>query len=466
MDPLKRAWMPLLLVAALLLGCGEPDQNSVSPTAATDSGEAEREEQGAIRLDVSFAPWGPEAAKVAAPQAIDGATVYVYTSDGAELIRQELTLSDGRATGELTVRAAENLRVVLVFYDGEVVRYIGVDDDVDVTIGGETTAELLCHYLGTWVRAPEIAGVNRPYTVSWASRPHATGYELQEAATSDFSAATTVYEGTGLFLQVAGKPDVGGTYFYRARAGTGYGVGPWHSTGVAAVVIHKPEGRIVIDVVIPPDEAHAPPPTEYYSDDFNDNVVDPQKWTTWKSSDAVGWVKESEGQLQIWVSPENTSSEYRFDATSTWLLHGDFDIQVDYHLVDWPADNGIRIGLKAGGATPYGYLDSFGRIHHREWGDVYLSHFSDGLKGIEQTAHMSGTLRLARTGDRISGYYHDGTAWVLNHEGPAAMGDGPVLLGVWGHEATTGGLVAFDNFRINSATVVKPEQPPVPLERR
>ena len=254
MGRLHRALTCLTLLAALLLGCGDGHHSHNSPTAAADAPAAEQQEQGTIRLNVSFAPWGPEAAKTAAPQAIDGATVYVYASDGAEIVRQQLTLSDGRATGELVVRAAENLRVVLVFYDGEVVRYIGSDDDVDVTIGGETTADLLCHYLGTWVRASEIAGVDRPYTVSWASRPHATGYELQEALTSDFSEPVHLYEGTGLSHEVPGKPEVGATFHYRARAGSGYGVGPWHSSGAAAVEIHKPEGKIVIDVAIPPDE--------------------------------------------------------------------------------------------------------------------------------------------------------------------------------------------------------------------
>ena len=256
MDRPHRALMLLMLMAGFLLSCGDGHHAQTSPTAATDAPELEG--HGTIRLNVSYAPWGPEAAKIADLQAIDGATVYVYASDGAEIVRQQLTLSEGRATGELTVRSAQGLRVVLVFHDGEVVRYIGADDEVDVTIGGETTADLVCHYLGTWVRAPEITGVNRPYTVSWASRPHATGYELQEATTSDFSEPAHLYEGPALSHQVSGKPEVGVTHYYRARAGTGYGVGPWHSAGAAAVEISKPEGKIVIDVAIPPDEPDEP----------------------------------------------------------------------------------------------------------------------------------------------------------------------------------------------------------------
>ena len=288
MARLQRSYATLMLLAAAvsgagLISCGDSHPSGTSPTASTapeapagadgassagpspsdPSGAtdaAESEGQGTVRLNVSFADWRPDAAKPAELQVIDQATVYVYAPDGAEMARQQLTLVGGRATGELIVRAAENLRVVIVFYDGEVVRYLGQDSDVDVEIGQETTADLLCHYMGTWVQTPEIAGVDRSYTVSWAARTHATGYELQEATDPDFAEPTHLYEGTGLYYEVAGKAEVGAVYYYRGRAGTGYGLGPWHSTGAAAVEIHRNEGRIRIDIPIPPDEPDEPPP--------------------------------------------------------------------------------------------------------------------------------------------------------------------------------------------------------------
>ena len=448
MDRLHHALMPLMLVAGFFLGCGG-NQTQTSPTAA---GEApQREGQGTVRLNVSFALWGPEVAKIADLQSIDDATVYVYASDGAEILRRELTLSEGRATGELTAPAAEDLRVVLVFYDDEIVRYVGADDDVDVTIGGETTADLLCHYQGTWVRAPEIAGVNRPYTVTWASRPHATGYELQESASAEFLEPLHLYEGTAASHQVSGKSEVGATYYYRARAGTGYGVGPWHSTGAAAVEIHKAEGKIVIDVPIPPDEPERPPDAVYFGDDFNDNVIDPGKWRLYEDPAFVGTTSETNQELQVSIAP-GTSGNPKMHLCSQWMLRGDFDIQVDFRLIEWRPDS-FNVGLMAG-------LQGVVQLNSSH-GDQYLTHFSDRVHGYVPLEGDSGKLRLVRTGTTIAGFGWVSGEWVWLHSGPGTAADEGVFLHLWG-DAESGGVVAFDNFSINDGEVIETAPPGLP----
>lgn len=204
---------------------------------------------------------------------------------------------------------------------------------------------------------------------------------------------------------------------------------------------------------------------EQVGDDFDDQTLDPAKWTSYISRDAIGWIAETDGQLQIRVSPENTSSNYRFDITSTWVLHGDFDIQVEYRLLDWHPNSGIRVGLKAGGIKRAGYLDSVERLDDQAWGEVYITHFNEGAGGRLTTADTAGTLRLVRADGDIAGYYREGDAWRLIHQGQASPQDGPVLLGVWGHEPTPGALVAFDDFWVNSGTVVEVDTPPQPPER-
>ena len=488
------------LLGAVLSGCGDDDEIRTGPTGAAETvarpgsatgrpaptasagtpGEAgptaadqtaPLEGRGTLRLNVTFAPWGTGTAKIAEIQVFDRGTAFLYASDGAEIVRWDLDLSDGLAEGRATVRSAENLRAVVVFYDGQVVRYVGEDPDVDVEIGRETAAEVLCHYMGTWVRAPEIAGVGRLYTVSWLPRPHATGYELQESEHSDFSESVTVYEGTASSYELTGKPEVGEIYHYRARAGTGYGIGPWHSTGAGAVEIHKAEGDVDVKIPIPPEEPERPPVPVYFSDNFNDNALDLEKWAAWISPDATGWVRETDGQLQMWLGPENTASTFHVDAMSTWLLRGDFDIQVDYRLLSWPAHNGIRVGLKAGGVQSGAALDAVLRMNDAvlrlrdsDPEESYVTHFGDGVRGNLPTSDSAGTLRLVRRGDRIAGYYLSHNAWMQIREGPAGREDGPVLLGVWGHKHTGGAHVAFDNFTVNYATIVEPNQLPEPPE--
>ena len=69
--------------------------------------------------------------------------------------------------------------------------------------------------------APVLNPINNPtganqYQVSWNSVQNAQGYTLQEATSSDFSNATTIYNGSGTSYQVFGKAL--GTYYYRVTA--------------------------------------------------------------------------------------------------------------------------------------------------------------------------------------------------------------------------------------------------------
>ena len=238
-------------VASLLVtGCGsDPQMQKAAPTTP----ESTANEEGLIKLNVSFAPWKSSMAKPAGAAAINKVTVYVYDSSSKEIVRQDLTISGGRASGRITVEAQDNLRVVLVYLDGSIVRYIGEDSDVDVPAGGETTADIVEHYMGTSVAAPNSADVGKDYVVSWMERAYATDYELQEATQANFSGATTVYQGGNTSFTVPGKPAAAITYYYRARANTDYGYGPWHSTGDASTGIVALKGTIIIDVPLPPE---------------------------------------------------------------------------------------------------------------------------------------------------------------------------------------------------------------------
>lgn len=61
----------------------------------------------------------------------------------------------------------------------------------------------------------DSTGANQ-YLVSWGAVQNAQGYTLQEATSSDFSNANTIYNGAGTSFQVSGKAP--GTYYYRVIA--------------------------------------------------------------------------------------------------------------------------------------------------------------------------------------------------------------------------------------------------------
>jgi YD repeat-containing protein len=77
------------------------------------------------------------------------------------------------------------------------------------------------------------------YTISWGtSTGDLTAYQLYESPSSDFSAATSIYSGTGTSLQVTGRTD--GTYYYRVRACNGPNCSGYRTGANGTVVLVAP----------------------------------------------------------------------------------------------------------------------------------------------------------------------------------------------------------------------------------
>ena len=246
-------------IVLLLVSCS--GKTPVTPTVPRSGPEAPSGQSvsgvvpsGVIRFQVSFSAGNGHRAKLAEIQTIDRVTAFIYDRGGTEIKRADLTISGGVASGRVAVPAQDDLRVVLAYFDGSVVRWLGENEDVDVPAGGETEAKTEADYMGTSVTAPDSVEIGEDYTVSWLGRPNVTGYELQEATAADYSGAVT-HTSEDTFRVVSGKNKVGLTYYYRARVNTDYGYGPWHSTGSASTGTYDAtEGVIIIDVPIPPDE--------------------------------------------------------------------------------------------------------------------------------------------------------------------------------------------------------------------
>ena len=245
-------------VVLFLMSCSEktPD-TSTGPEYTSDIFPARSSSEvvpsGTIRFQVSFSAGNGIRAKLAETQTIDRVTTFIYDRGEMEVKQADLTIADGVASGRVAVPAQDDLRVVLAYFDGSIVRYLGEDGDVDVPIGGETTAEIVAHYLGISLQAPEVVGIGNTYTLRWPRVAQATGYQLEEATQSDFGDASQVYKGSEVRKTLSAK-NAEGTFDYRARVETAYGVGPWHSTGSVMVRFEVGEGTIRIDTPIPPDE--------------------------------------------------------------------------------------------------------------------------------------------------------------------------------------------------------------------
>ncbi|MBN1291751.1 MAG: SUMF1/EgtB/PvdO family nonheme iron enzyme [Candidatus Latescibacteria bacterium] len=247
----------LLLVAVFVLcllvlfGCER--ENSVKESSLSVPLAAESGETGFISLKVSFKPLPGRVAKTAAIEAINKVTAYLYTPHlpmhpVIELAKKDLTFIGGRAQGSIEVAAQENLRLVLVCYHGETVRYIGEDNDIDVYVGQETQALIFVEFIGIILIAPSTVLSGNSYTMECQTNSYTLEYELWESRSPSFDDAKLIDSQSDPLFSVTAK-DSAGNYYYRARSMTVYGPGPWIDEGMTAVCIDN--GSILIDFISP-----------------------------------------------------------------------------------------------------------------------------------------------------------------------------------------------------------------------
>ena len=121
-------------------------------------------------------------------------------------------------------------------------------------------------------------------------------------------------------------------------------------------------------------------------DDFNDNDINIDRWTYFTNS-SQPTLEEVNGRIEM--SLPATSEDGPGGVFGAWLesrcrLKGDFDIQTDYQLLEWPEANGVRIGLGLN-LTNLGYITfaervSFGGndLNSPSGRETYLADFGPG----------------------------------------------------------------------------------------
>jgi hypothetical protein len=188
-----------------------------------------------------------------------------------------------------------------------------------------------------------------------------------------------------------------------------------------------------------------------YTETFSGSSLNSAWWTS--SATGGNTVDVVGGQLIMTQSFYYGSSAITFN----YNLAGDFEVSVDYALLNWPTNNFERIGLSASGIGPVE------RSNHIGWfGDAYLTHFGDGVYFTNPTSDLSGKLKLARVGSTISGFYWSGSDWTLIHSYAAAGTDVTTIsLAIWNgyvNNSDSPVKIAFDNFTIYAPDTPGPVQ--------
>ena len=166
--------------------------------------------------------------------------------------------------------------------------------------------------------------------------------------------------------------------------------------------------------------AAAPTPTP--------NTLDLSLWTvstagTGPTASAAG------GGVDLFMPAGATQDSQRHYAgvtlTAKCKLTGDFDLQLDYSLISWPAKNSVRLGLVDGSG-------SVQRTHNA--GAVTENLYATDFAGVETyvgTQDTAGRLRLTRVGTTTTGYYRSNGAWVKIGSVAAPIEGTPYSISAW-----------------------------------
>ncbi|GAF73934.1 unnamed protein product, partial [marine sediment metagenome] len=142
------------------------------------------------------------------------------------------------------------------------------------------------------------------------------------------------------------------------------------------------------------------------------------------------------------------------------VITGDFDIQVDFDLDQYPSTNSWRLDFsisEQGSGNDWAYAG----IEYDAGGRHYIAVVADdgvaSYNVTEATSHTSGKLRIVRIGYDFHFYYWTGSAWDEIGSGytwsGTGWGDGTFNLALnmtaWGSSTTVEG--SYDNFTVNSA---------------
>jgi hypothetical protein len=206
----------------------------------------------------------------------------------------------------------------------------------------------------------------------------------------------------------------------------------------------------------PPPPPPPPPPPEVMTDNFNDGVIDRTLWYEFSDGSGVT-VEERGGRLEIAIAADAMGDQGVIQGqygTQCRFL-GDFDVKVDYELLEWPASAGALVQLTAwfqSNQMSLGRTSIGGE-------EAYTSTAPPGWSTQHTSSDTRGSLRITRVGELLKTYYRTGRRWHLLYGFAPSMnargGTGAPVIGLqvytrddwFGHRPVR---IAFDNFSIAS----------------
>jgi hypothetical protein len=138
---------------------------------------------------------------------------------------------------------------------------------------------------------------------------------------------------------------------------------------------------------------------------------------------------------------------------SGFSLIGDFDMKVDFTLIDWPTNNGAQLAIGMQPTQLESFLCMLGRANsngNEQYFTIFLNNFKD-YAVIRPT--NSGKLRLVRTGNQVEAFIWNGADWqsVGSYTDASLGAKVAVFFSIGPYDNNYSGIpakAAFDNIQI------------------
>jgi len=161
-------------------------------------------------------------------------------------------------------------------------------------------------------------------------------------------------------------------------------------------------------------------------DPLTGTSINPQLWQfgVWPDNLGVSLTPSSQGvQVAFATDAHNTNGNgpnYGFGANlvGTKPVTGDFNVQVDYSLLQWPATNGVRVGLGLAGSDGTGAtlqrnsLGTAGDLPGYPRENYTFAVQPPGQLTALGASDLTGTLRLSRVQGEVTAFVGSSAGWI------------------------------------------------------
>jgi len=196
-----------------------------------------------------------------------------------------------------------------------------------------------------------------------------------------------------------------------------------------------------------------------YVDTFSGNAIDP----FWGRPFATGTgptIGAVNGKLEVDV-PSTTVNDpstgyVTVGVAAACYLNGDFDVQVDYNLLQWPPASDVNLDFDTFDIVDGMYGDVHGMfVFDPGSGTGVSTHFPGPINTFVSAPELSGSLRFVKVGSTLTAYRLVDGAWsaLQSTSDTASLVD--VNLNVFSNATLLSHpdvKVAYDNVRVNSGT--------------